>query len=180
MNILAISGSLRADSTNTAVLRALQRIAPDGMQIHLFDGLGSLAIFSPDLEGDATPSAVRSFIARVQACDALLICSPEYVHAIPGGLKNAIDWLVSGEQVVGKPIVLAHASHRGDDMLQALRLVLSTISSAFNAEIFLRLPVLKKSPAEINAYVQSPEVRPVAVRFLEELFTYISASSARS
>ena len=121
---------------------------------------------------------MRSFLAQVQACDALLICSPEYVHAIPGGLKNAIDWLVSGDQVVAKPIVLAHASHRGDDTLADLRLVLSTISSAFNAEVFLRLPVLKASPAEIDAYVQSPTVRPVAARFLEDLVSHILAASA--
>ena len=76
----------------------------------------------------------RFAIAR---SDGVLVCSPEYVRGIPGGLKNAIDWLVSGDQIVGRPIALVHASHRGEDMLQALRAVLSTVSAA-QFTLFLR------------------------------------------
>lgn len=93
----------------------------------------------------------------VSACDGIIISSPEYVRAIPGGLKNAIDWMVSRFEIIGKPIVLAHASHRGDDMLASLRLVLSTVSDHFLEHIFLRIPLLGKSPEEIEALLREPE-----------------------
>jgi len=86
----------------------------------------------------------------VAEADGVIIASPEYVRSIPGGMKNAIDWLVSREELVAKPIVLAHASHRGDDMLQQLRIVLATVSARFNEEIFLRFRLMALSPEEIT------------------------------
>ena len=93
-------------------------MAPSDIAIDVFDRIGDLPVFSPDLETPQPPDNVRRFIERVAESDGLVISSPEYVHSLPGGLKNAIDWLVSGDQVVGKPIALVHASHRGDDMLR--------------------------------------------------------------
>ncbi|WP_313526294.1 NADPH-dependent FMN reductase [Shinella sp.] len=157
MKILAVSGSARRLSTNTALLRALQVIAPDGITVRVYDGIGDLPVFSPDLEGTDLPDSVRQFQQAIAECDGLILSSPEYVRSIPGGLKNAIDWLVSGDQVVGKPIVLVHASHRGDDMLAALRTVLSTISSNFTESLFFRLPVMKETPeAIIQRLVSAP------------------------
>jgi chromate reductase, NAD(P)H dehydrogenase (quinone) len=104
MKILAISGSTRQLSTNTALLSALQALAQPDIEIDVFDRIGELPVFSPDLEGPNTPESVIRFIEKVSASDGLIISSPEYVRSIPGGLKNAIDWLVSGEAVIGKPI----------------------------------------------------------------------------
>lgn len=155
MRILAISGSARRMSTNTALLRALQAVAPDDIDIDVFDRIGDLPVFSADLEGSSLPDTVRKFIDRIAACDGLILSSPEYVRAIPGGLKNAIDWLVSGDQIVAKPIVLVHASHRGDDMLAGLRLVLSTVSSNFNQDLFFRLPLIKEEPEAIRHILET-------------------------
>ena len=168
MKILAISGSARRSSTNTALLRALRAIAPDNMAINVFQGIGDLPVFSPDREGENLPDSVEAFMRLVSQSDGLLISSPEYVRSIPGGLKNAIDWLVSGDQIVGKPIALVHASHRGDDMLSSLRTVLSTVSSNFNRDLFFRLSVMKETPDSILDIVKAAANRLQAEQFLSD------------
>jgi chromate reductase, NAD(P)H dehydrogenase (quinone) len=172
MRLLAISGSTRRASTNTALLRALQAIAPSTIVFDVFDGLGDLPVFSPDLEGAHLPDSVGAFLAMVSACDGLLFSSPEYVRTLPGGLKNAIDWLVSGDQVVGKPIALVHASHRGDDMLGQLRIVLKTVSANFNGDLFFRLPVMKETPEAISEILRSPANRSGAEQFLQDFSAF--------
>lgn len=90
--IMAISGSLRRDSYNTAVLRAAQEIASNDVSIELAD-IGHLPFLNTDLKANEMPADVRHLAERVAAADALLIASPEYNHSLPGVLKNAIDWL---------------------------------------------------------------------------------------
>jgi len=155
VKLLAISGSARAASTNTALLQMLAEARPPDVKIEIIHNLHSLPVFSPDLEGPHTPPSVRDFIAAIAQADGVIISSPEYIHAIPGGLKNAIDWLVSGEAIIGKPVALIHASHRGDDMLASLRLVLGTVTSAFQEQIFQRFPLISKSPQEVRTFLQS-------------------------
>ena len=155
MRILALSGSARSLSTNTALLHALARAAPEGVEVRVYDRIADLPVFSPDLD-DAPPPVVQDYIAEIGAADALVISSPEYVRALPGGLKNALDWLVSRETLVNKPIALAHASHRGDDMLAALRVVLATVSTRFAPEIFLRFDLMKRTPEDIADIVAQP------------------------
>ncbi|TDK46852.1 NADPH-dependent FMN reductase [Antarcticimicrobium luteum] len=172
MKLLAVSGSARRASTNTALLRAVAAVAPQGIEISVFDGVGQLPVFSPDLEEGPPPPSVQALMEAIAQSDGLILSSPEYVHAIPGGLKNAIDWLVSGEHIIGKPVALMHASHRGDDMLAALRLVLSTVTERFAPEIFLRLPLMKMTPGAIMEVVGEGEYRAQAVDFLEEFAAY--------
>ncbi|GEM_PF-5011053 len=97
---------------------------------------------------------------------------PEYVRGIPGGLKNALDWLVSGDQIVGRPIALVHASHLGEDMLQALRAVLSRVSSALSADLFLRVPVLGLEPQQVADVLRSESHREKAQAFLHGFAKY--------
>lgn len=172
MQLLAISGSARAASTNTALLRALQHITPAGVAIDIFQDLAALPVFSPDLEGALTPAPVLAFVQQVQAADGLLISSPEYVRALPGGLKNAIDWLVSREEIIQKPVALVHASHRGDDMLADLRRVLSTVTAQFNSDLFLRVPLMKESAASVLQIVSSAQVYPEAQQFLQDFAAF--------
>jgi NAD(P)H-dependent FMN reductase len=130
VKFLAISGSLREGSTNTTLLRAAAMIAPEGVTIELFEGLGSLPHFNPDLdrEGDAPPAPVAEFRARVDDADALLICSPEYAHGVPGTLKNALDWLVSSPVIVGKRVALLNASSRAMYAHASLKETLTVMS----------------------------------------------------
>lgn len=109
LRLLAISGSLRARSVNTAVLGAVQALAPAGVSVALYGGLGGLPPFNPDLDVEPPPVPVADWRRAVAAADALLICSPEYAHGVPGALKNALDWLVSFEGFIHKPVALLNA-----------------------------------------------------------------------
>ncbi|RDU97248.1 NADPH-dependent FMN reductase [Trinickia dinghuensis] len=179
MKLLAISGSARRASTNTALLMAMSHLVPEDVELSVFHRLDALSVFSPDSEGDNTPAEVAQFLERVAAADGLIISSPEYVHAIPGGLKNAIDWMVSRFEVIGKPIALAHASHRGDDMLASLRLVLSTVSDNFLGDVFLRIPLVGKSREEISTLLGLPEHELQIRRFLSDFTASIRSSDTR-
>jgi chromate reductase len=113
VKVLAIPGSLRATSSNAALVRAAARVAPPGLDILLYEGLGALPHFSPDLDADPLPMPVRDLRARIGAADALFISSPEYAHGMPGSLKNALDWLVSALEALDKPVLLVSASPGG-------------------------------------------------------------------
>jgi chromate reductase len=91
MQILAISGSLRDGSFNTALGRAAAGLAPSGVHVELFDGLADLPPYAPQAEGTAVP-AVTALRMAIAGADALLVVTPEYNGSIPGTLKNAIDW----------------------------------------------------------------------------------------
>jgi chromate reductase len=94
VKVLAVSGSLRADSYNTSLLRAAIEAAPEGVEVELFDpaGLAALPVYDQDLDnGDVSEQVVRLREAWGSA-DALLFATPEYNGSVPGGLKNAIDW----------------------------------------------------------------------------------------
>ncbi|MFJ8650061.1 NADPH-dependent FMN reductase [Streptomyces sp. NPDC093546] len=90
-HVLAISGSLRAASFNTQMLQGLQTLAPEGMHIELFKGLGELPHFNEDLEADP-PATVRRMWQAIADADGLIVATPEYNGAMPGVLKNALDW----------------------------------------------------------------------------------------
>ena len=150
------------------MLRAFSAVAGANDQIFVFDRICDLPVFSPDMEAVALPESVQNFADLIRDSDGIIIASPEYVRAIPGGLKNAIDWLVSRDEIIAKPIALMHASHRGDDMLQQLRLVLSTVSARFSADIFLRFDLMKRSPEEILNVLQLPQNRRAMEDFLSE------------
>jgi len=142
-SILAISGSLRALSSNSDVLRAAALLAPATVRIRLFTGLDTLPYFNPDLdtEGAVLPQAVQDFRAQIAAADALLICSPEYAHGVPGVLKNALDWLVSGPEIPFKPIGLLNASSRSTHAHDSLAETLRTMSAVLVPEASLTLPL---------------------------------------
>ena len=88
LRIIGISGSQRQASTNTALLVALSEFFPADVQYRMYNGIGNLPIFNPDMEGDQTPEPVKILARQIERADGLIIASPEYVHGIPGGLKN--------------------------------------------------------------------------------------------
>jgi chromate reductase, NAD(P)H dehydrogenase (quinone) len=180
MQLLAISGSLRAGSTNTALLHVLAKLAAPRADVKVFTGLGDLPIFNPDAEGAATPVPVLAFADAVRRADGLIISCPEYVHALPGGFKNAIDWLVSRDEISGKPIALLHASHGGEDVLSDLRRVLATVSDRFASDIFARFSLRKLSPEAIADRLAEPEEQAKLTGFLDAFKTYIRAPDQAS
>jgi chromate reductase len=110
MRILAMSGSLRASSTNTTLVRAIAALAPAGIEVTIYDGLGDLPHFSPDLDGDDPPGSVGRLRGLLRAAAGVLICTPEYAFGVPGTLKNALDWTVSSGDFDGKPVAALSAS----------------------------------------------------------------------
>jgi chromate reductase, NAD(P)H dehydrogenase (quinone) len=142
MRILAISGSLRATSSNTALLRAAARLAPAGTEVVLYDGLAALPHFNPDLDTDHPPATVVALRRAIGQCDGLLISSPEYARGVAGAMKNALDWLVSSVEFPEKPVALLNASPRATHADAQMRLTLTTMSAKLVEAASITLPLL--------------------------------------
>jgi chromate reductase len=96
LEILAVSGSLRAGSYNRAALRAAAELAPDGMTVTIAD-LNGIPIYNADEEAaDGYPDSVVALREALRAADGMLIATPEYNYSVTGALKNALDWLSRG------------------------------------------------------------------------------------
>jgi NAD(P)H-dependent FMN reductase len=107
----------------------------------MFHGLAELPPFNPDLDSEGTPEAVTNFRARLRACDAVLISSPEYAHGVPGVLKNALDWIVGSGELVDKPIALINASTRATRAWASLAETLSVMSARVILDASITIPV---------------------------------------
>lgn len=147
MQILAISGSLRSASSNTTLLRAASRLAPTTVAITLYQGLGDLPHFNPDLDGEGVspPPAVADLRHQLQAADGILICSPEYAHGVPGTLKNALDWIVSSGEFMGKPVALLNASRHATYAQAALTETLTVMMAPIVTEASIIIPIQGKA-----------------------------------
>ena len=153
--ILALSGSLREGSTNTALLEAARLLAPQQMELQLWNAQGNLPQFTPDLEA-APPQVVQEFRDLIGRADGLLIACPEYARGIPGSFKNALDWLVGGETFVCKKFALWNASPRAFEAQRSLRLVLETMSGICVEEAELAMPLIKQQVTS-NSIVSNHE-----------------------
>ena len=113
MRILAISGSLRTGSYNTALLRALREEAPEGVDVDLWQGLKVVPPYDQDDDVVPGPEAVEAFRELVRESDAVVFSTPEYNSSIPGALKNALDWgsrPVATNVFRNKPVAVMSAS----------------------------------------------------------------------
>ncbi|HEU4995261.1 MAG TPA: NADPH-dependent FMN reductase [Gemmatimonadaceae bacterium] len=158
--LLAISGSLRARSSNAELLRALRLLAAPRFEVRLYEGLGELPHFNPDLDGDGAvlPQPVAAFRQSVDGAAALVISSPEYAHGVPGALKNALDWLVSGPEIIYKPISLLNASPRSTHAQAALAETLRTMSTVLVDEACIALPISGRA-LDADAIVKDDALR---------------------
>lgn len=143
IRILAISGSLRKVSSNTALLHAAIALSPKNVEMKLYGGLGDLPHFNPDLE--PTPPSVTDLRKQLGWSDGLVISSPEYAHGISGVLKNALDWLVSGEEFVGKPIALFNASPHAIHAQASLTEIVTTMAGRIVPEASITISLLGKN-----------------------------------
>jgi len=139
--LLTICGSLRARSSNAALLDAVSLLAPAGVSVQCYDGLAALPPFNPDTDVEPAPAAVRSLRACVASADALVISSPEYAHGVPGSLKNALDWLVSGVEIFQKPVALLNPSPGSRFAHPQLMETLRVMSATVVEEACLTLPI---------------------------------------
>ncbi len=129
MNVVAICGSLSEKSANLDLLRRARDIAP--AQVTLYEGLGALPHFVPDLAQQSV-AEVEAFRRLLDACDGVLIASPEYGHSLPGSLKNGIDWVIGSGELYRKPVAITAAvrhPERGRRGLDALGVVLRAVDA---------------------------------------------------
>jgi chromate reductase, NAD(P)H dehydrogenase (quinone) len=148
LRILAISGSLRGLSSNSALLRLAATVAPSGVTVEMYDGLATLPHFNPDDDGDTPPDAVLAMRARVGESDGLLFCSPEYAHGVPGSLKNALDWLVRSLEFPQKPVALINASAMATHAQASLTETLTLMTARIVFEACATIPVTR---ADVDA-----------------------------
>jgi len=126
--VVAISGSVRAASSNATLLRAAAATAPAGLTIAIYDGLEALPHFNPDHD-ETPPPSVAAFRRLLAEADAIVISSPEYAHGVPGVLKDALDWLVGSGELVDKPIVVLDTSSRATHAHASLVETLTVLSA---------------------------------------------------
>lgn len=147
MQIFAISGSLRSESTNTLILKAAAELCGNnGVHFYQYEDLGLLPHFNPDLDNDHPPEMVVQLRRALKASDALLVCSPEYIHGIPGSLKNVFDWLASSGELDGMPVGIINATPSIDGATfaqQALQEVLKVLSNNIIPEAVVRIGAVK-------------------------------------
>ena len=146
MRLLAISGSLRADSHNSRLLRIAAEEAPMGVDIDIYEGLADIPPYDADNDTEFGPAPVRELRELIAEADGLIFATPEYNSSIPGVLKNAIDWASRPRDTMplaGKPAAVMGATtgHFGAVWAQAeLRKVLgSTGARVVDAEVSLAL-----------------------------------------
>jgi NAD(P)H-dependent FMN reductase len=177
IRILAISGSLRKGSSNTEVLRALARLAPAGVSVAFYEGLAGLPHFSPDLEQPELPAPVTALRRQIGECDVLLISSPEYAHGVPGSLKNALDWLVSGFEFVALPVALVNPSPHSVYAQAALLETLRTMSAELVTPEAVVVPLTGRR-LSAEAILAEPALAEPLERLMQQLVAAGNASRA--
>lgn len=174
MNILTVSGSLRAMSSNSAVLDAAALLAPQGMVLTRYSGLAGLPHFNPDIDGDAPPPEVLELRRLVGAADGLLISSPEYAHGLAGSFKNGLDWLVRSLEFPGKAVAVINVAPRASHAEAQLREVLTTMAARLVEDAMLTLPV-QGSRLDAAGILASPALAGPLRQMLERLQAAIEA-----
>jgi NAD(P)H-dependent FMN reductase len=180
MRLLLVSGSLRDGSTNTAVLRTVQAIAPDAIDATRYDGMASLPHFNPDddREGEPVHPAVADLRAAVAGADALLVCTPEYAGALPGALKNLLEWTVGDAGTYRKPVawlnVAGPAAPTGAaDAHASLAKVLGYVGADVVDAACARIPVIRTAIGP-GGVVDDPGIRENLARAVAALAAHVA------
>jgi NAD(P)H-dependent FMN reductase len=124
--ILAVSGSLRSNSSNTLIIKEIQKWIPQHITFTIYQDMATLPAFDDSME---TPEPVIAWRRLLATADGVFICSPEYAFGIPGALKNAMDWTVGSGELVNKPLVLVTAATGGDKAHAAWLQIFTALSA---------------------------------------------------
>ena len=159
MRILLISGSTRRGSGNTAALRTVQALAPDGITAEMYDGRGGLPAFRPFVAAGPRGRGADLW-ARIAAAGALLFCTPEYAGTLPGSLKNLLDWTVGGGEIYGKPVgwVNVAVGGRGTGAEEHLAMVLRYVGAVAVDGACVRVPLPREAVGP-DGIITDPEIR---------------------
>lgn len=157
-------------------MRAAALLAPAGVAITIYESLGDLPHFNPDMdrEGDVPPPAVAELRRLIGESDALIISTPEYAHGIPGTLKNALDWLVSSLEFPGIAVSIinpsAHSFHANESLTEVIRTMSAQLPTGASARI--ALPRRSMSEHEVAA-------DPVLAKAITEILAALIAHGPR-
>jgi chromate reductase len=169
VRILAISGSLRAASSNTILLNTAAALAPENVEVIVYRGLADIPPFNPDIDNGPGPPAVADFRVQLRKSSGVVISSPEYAHGVPGVLKNALDCLVRSGELYEKPVALFNTSPRATFAQESLTATLKVMTARLVAEASLTVPLLGKNLDE-SVVVADPDMAR-AIRAAPVAFT---------
>nr|AWR88482.1 putative NAD(P)H-dependent FMN reductase [Ensifer sp.] len=157
MKVVTISGSLRERSFNTALMRALPSLAPPEMRFVVAPPFDRIPLYDADLQAKGIPTEVLSLGEAIRNADGVIIVSPEYNWTIPGGLKNALDWLsrLETQPFKDKPVAIQSATGGplgGARMQYHLRMALTFLNAATfgTPEVFVGLAQIKFDPETLE------------------------------
>ena len=180
--ILLISGSTRAGSVNTAVIATVADLVEPPFSTTIYDDLGDLPHFNPDLDHDPLPEKVVRLRAAIQNASALLISTPEYAGAMPGALKNLLEWTVGGVEISGIPTAWINPSTnpmRAKDTYASLAIVLGYTGAAVIGEACADVPVSRQS-IHSDGLIHDETIREAITKALASLTQAITECPPRS
>jgi NAD(P)H-dependent FMN reductase len=154
----------------------LAAAAPEPVRVTIYPGIGSLPHFNPDLDtDDQRPAVVQVWRATIAAADAVVISSPEYAHGVPGSLKNALDWLVSGPEVPALPAALLNTAPRATHAQESLAETLKTMSADLLTPPVWTVPLAGRT-LTLEQVLAAPELASPLKALLRALQTAIQAA----
>jgi len=177
LRLIAISGSLRRDSYNSAAIEALQALSPDTVDLNIAD-ISALPLFNPDLENTHIPP-LEKLKSELAKASGLILASPEYAHGISAPMKNTLDWLVSSFEFPYMPIMLVNTSPRASHALDALKEVLVTMSGNIIESAFVSIPLLS-SNLDKSGILENSEISDSLQQGLLEFCTQIEIKGTPS
>jgi NAD(P)H-dependent FMN reductase len=170
--LLLVSGSLRRCSTNTSVLRTLRDLAPFGLTCVLYERLGDLPHFNPDVDGQPLHPVVADLRTQIHDAGAIVFSTPEYAGALPGSIKNLLDWTIGDDHarsIHQKPVAWINASPRGATAAHdSLRTVLQYANAELVESACIDVPVTASMISE-EGLVADPAVRDALGRLVSNL-----------
>ena len=187
LNVLTICGSLRKKSYNAALVRALPELAPSNMMLTASPPWETMPFYDADVqEGSGFPKQAEEFAAAVRAADGVIITTPEYNWTIPGGLKNAFDWVSrmapDKQPFKGKPVALQSASQGplgGARMQYHLRMCMTYLSCDIFGlpEVFVMMAQNKFDKDTLK--LTDEQTRKIVTMQLEGFAKYIERVKAK-
>jgi NAD(P)H-dependent FMN reductase len=185
LHLQLFSGSLRAGSTNTAVLRTASELAGEGVTTTMYAGMTDLPHFNPDddREGQPVHAAVAELRAHIAESDAVLLCTPEYAGALPGAFKNLLEWTVGDGSTYRKPMAWINASGPGAptggaDAHESLRKVLGYVHADIVEAACIRIALTRNAVGSDGTIIE-PSAREQIARAVAALARHVAARDSQ-
>jgi len=166
--VLTISGSSRVLSSNVGLLKALQAIDGDKQYVH-YDMLNVLPLFAAELDHSPWPEEVLNWRAALADADAVVICTPEYIHNLPAQIKSALEWVTSsGELVAKRTIAMTYTPNepRGERAMQSLLWSLEALDANVIAQVSIYQSQIKVDGGEFVGDQEIIELLTEVLRML--------------